>query len=110
MVASYVAAFAFLVSLPAAAPSLEWLYKTLLVIGAGGLIVSSAVLAWRGIIRGFNWVKKSKTTGQTVWRWIVFATATVLGVPAVGYYWFFPLFIAFSFLGVTIEDVRQIHF
>ena len=110
LLVSYVAAFAFLVTLPTAQASLDWLFKSLFIIGAGGLLVSTSVLAWRRIVAGVAWVGRSADPSQRVRRWVAYVIAVVAGGVVAIKFWFIPLIFSFTFLAVPIQNVPRVHF
>jgi hypothetical protein len=102
LLAAFISASIFLVTLPIAPAKIHWLYIVLLILGSGGFIVSTAVLFTRGIRRLIAWVKASESTGKLVWRAIGFGLLMLLGIPAALIYWFLPLVASFSFFGAAL--------
>jgi hypothetical protein len=102
LLAAFIAASIFLVTLPIAPANIRWLYLVLLVIGSGGFIISTAVLFARAILRGIAWVKGSETIRKRIWRASCFGLVLLIGIPAAVMYWFLPLIASFSFFGAAL--------
>ena len=104
----FICLFTFISTASVIDPGLVWILYVPLVLGLVSLTAGSAALFVRLYKVAIRGVKSAKTSVSKNLRLVALVIGSLIGIPAIIYYWFLPIALSYGFFNMAIQ-VRQGH-